>query len=136
MVCSVFAGSNWSPRPDSNRGPLPYQVVCGPWRIRVDLSVVRVFKPDHLPNSSAVGLWTLSGAVPDMTWERLYMHAALRFCANGCEHRGRVARPLHRDGRCRRITDRPNLCRDRAGPTPDRAHTAAPFAGCQCGVVL
>jgi hypothetical protein len=27
------------------------------------------------------------------------MHAAVRFCANGSEHGGRVARPLHRDGR-------------------------------------
>jgi hypothetical protein len=26
----------WSPRPDSNRRPFPYQVIFGPWRIRPD----------------------------------------------------------------------------------------------------
>src|SRR3989441_3634649 len=73
---------------------------------------------------------------PGHNVERLSMRAAVRFCANGSEHRGRVARPLHRDGRCRRIAYRPDLCRDCAGPAPDRAHTAAPFAGCQRAVVL
>ena len=29
----------WSPRPDSNRGPFPYQLVLSPWRIRLDLKV-------------------------------------------------------------------------------------------------
>jgi len=31
-------------------------------------------------------------------------------------------RRLHRDGRCRRIAYRPDLCRDCAEPAPDRAH--------------
>src|ERR1700730_13130256 len=60
---------------------------------------------------------------PGHNVERLSMRAAVRFCANGSEHRGRVARPLHRDGRCGRIAYRPDLCRDCAGPAPDRAHT-------------
>ena len=38
---------------------------------------------------------------PGHNVERLSMHAAVRFCANGSEHRFRVARPPYRDGRCR-----------------------------------
>jgi hypothetical protein len=35
--------------------------------------------------------WRMSAERSRTWWERLYMHAAVRFCANGCEHRGRVA---------------------------------------------
>ncbi len=35
----------WSPPPDSNRGPFPYQVIFGPWRIRPDLNARGRFLP-------------------------------------------------------------------------------------------
>jgi hypothetical protein len=43
----------WSPRPDSNRGPFPYQVVLIPGEFELILSATANFGRDHLPRPVA-----------------------------------------------------------------------------------